>query len=121
MYPDSDRDAGGGKGSNCWRRVMNGRAAISYYISKDRVGLFVRSTRESTAEEVDKLLSPHAESLKKKLGVEVGPWPNEGTFLAASLEGVYTDEKSIKRLAKWLHERVDAYESALNRVAEDET
>lgn len=119
MFPDSERDSGGGKGSNRWRRVLDGRAVISYYLAKDRVGLFVRSSRDSVSEDVRKVLNPHAETLKGILGVEVGPWPNEGTFLAASIEGDYTDAKSIKRLASWLHEHVDAYEAALNNAVEE--
>lgn len=116
IFPDSERDQGGGKGSNRWRRVLGGRAVISYYLAKGRVGLFVRNDRASTSNEVDSLLKPHAETLRRTLGVEIGPWPNEGTFLGASIEGDYADEKAIKRLANWLHERVDAYEAAMNTI-----
>ncbi|PJK28318.1 hypothetical protein [Minwuia thermotolerans] len=92
---------------------------IALFVSKQRVGVFLRGRRGARAEETAAFLEPHAEWLASRLGVDMG---GEGRqqFFTTRLEADVTDRTQWDRLADWLTATAERYWPVVEELHADD-
>lgn len=102
--------------SSRWRSLTSINLAISMYVAKDGVGLFVRGPEKNAdgQDVVDSLL-PYADQLSNRLGVS---WRESGQsyFLVSHYSAATANVELWDELADWLHGKADTYEAALAEI-----
>ncbi len=102
--------------SSRWRELKSINLAISLYLGKEEVGVFVRGL-ENNANGVDVVNSflPYAEELSEQLGVD---WQRteKRYFLISKYPANTANRSQWDKLADWLHRQADCYEAALNEI-----
>lgn len=113
-HPGFGIDGDPGGVSSRWR-TSHPDIVISYFIAKDRVGLFLRGKHGEDASEARLKLEPIAPWLEEKLGIALDS-NRADHFFVTRCEGDYMQETDRARLADWLAEKVTLYEEALKAI-----
>ena len=118
-YPKIADDATSGANSNRWRKIESLDLIISSYLSKDGVGLFIRSRfgDESAHKTTYETLQRYEDILAERLGVPMGA--NEKYFFSSDYNADATDQSRWDELVDWLYEKTEAYEQALMTLEND--
>lgn len=114
-FPDTLKDGEPTKLSVSWRMCANETIAISYFLAKSEVGIFVRGLRGETIEDFEARFEPFAADLEASIS-PLRLRSRSGWFFLDTKSGDFTDNAQFDELAQWLHDRVDAYEAAINKV-----
>jgi hypothetical protein len=115
-YPKIAQDAVSGANSNRWREIKELGIAISSYVAKSRVGVFVRSNSGGAGTTaVYETLLPFAAEISQQLGVEMGHKDGD-YFFHAFHEADTSDRDRWNELVDWLYARTEAYERALRTL-----
>lgn len=112
LFPPKGDEEGPSKLSVNWRICCNGSIAVSYYLSSDRVGVFVRGLRGEAVEDFEERFQPIADRIQHSLKPEKLRTAN-GWFLPDSISGEFSDDTEFARLSQWLSARVDEYVAAI--------
>lgn len=102
--------------SSRWRCLTDIDLAISLYLGKEEVGIFVRGPeKNANGQDVIEGLIPYAEKLSERLGVS---WrQSEKGYFFANSHKAQTDNRELwDELTDWLHNEADRYETALNEI-----
>jgi len=107
-----------------WRSVPELHLVVAQFVSQHGVGVFVRGEKGANRDEVEHRLLPHAERLKKAVGVDEffvvdRGMPPSKYFFQKFKDFDSSTRKNWGRMADWLHREADAYEVALRRVMAD--
>jgi hypothetical protein len=113
------QDVVSGANSNRWREVKELGIAISSYLGKDGVGIYVRSNSGAadSATAVYHTLLPFADILSQRLGTELGD-PDGKYFFSATFKADTADRSRWADLTDWLYEKTETYEQALRTLGE---
>lgn len=105
------------KGSSSrWRSLTALDLAISLYVGKSEVGIFIRGPeKNANGQDVVDSLLPHAEQLNERLGV-VWRRSEQSYFFVNRYPAVTANRERWDELADWLHGQADAYELALTEI-----
>ncbi len=117
-YPANAGDGAPGGHSNMWRKTNGGEVIVSYYIAKDRVGVFIRGSSGVSADETADHLEPIVSQLADRLSAPFGP-SDYGYFCASSLSCDYSDTDQFEKVAAWLNERVTLYSATIDELLGD--
>lgn len=118
-YPKIGQDVVSGANSNRWREVKSLGVAISSYLAKNGVGIFIRSNtgEANSLSAVYDTLLPFAEVLSQQIGVEMGE-ADEKYLFSSVYEADTSDRSRWDELIDWLYEKTEAYEHALRTVGD---
>lgn len=107
--------------SSRWRQLEDLQLAISLYLGKNEVGLFVRGPQKNDngKDLVEKLL-PYSKQLSDRLGV-VWQQNSNGYCLQKSYKADTSQRDRWDELCSWLHKEADIYEATIREVVESET
>jgi len=91
---------------------------IVLFVSKKRVGVFIRGHRGVPVEETLGFLEPHHEMLERELGVSHGDGSRQ-QFFSTRLEADVTDRSEWDHLASWLTSTAKHYWAVLEKLHGD--
>jgi hypothetical protein len=118
-HPKIAQDVVSGANSNRWREVKELGIAISSYVGKDGLGIYVRSNSGAadSASAVYHTLLPFANTLRQRLGAELGD-PDDKYFFNATYQADTADRSRWAEWTDWLYEKTETYEQALRTLGE---
>lgn len=114
-YPEHANDGIGGASSTVWHQIRAKELVLSYYISKDGAGLFVRGEAQVPLETVLERLHPYSEHLKAEFGAPIQSGSPNGCFLSR-MNGDFTDPEQIAELAAWMDAKLKKYTQELIKI-----
>ena len=116
-YPKVAQDIVSGANSNRWREIKSLSIAISSYIAKNGVGIFVRGNTGNVDGSilVYETLLPYAEELGALLGVEMGQSDSK-TFFSLEHQADTSDRDKWDELVDWLNAKTELYEKVLREI-----
>jgi hypothetical protein len=97
-----------------WYRLESIDLVLSLFISKSKVGLFVRGRMGVSAEEVAERLEPHLTDLMKRTGPDSRV--NVNGCLISQFDGNPYEPELQDELIDWLYAAADRYKTALEEV-----
>ncbi len=103
-----------GASSQFWRYSDEYAYAISIYVAKTSVGLFVRGPRGEPAERFTLRLQPILSDIEAELHIPAGH-RTDGKFFAISRPFELKNKALWAEAADWLNAQADAYQQALER------
>ena len=118
-HPDHLRHGRADLTSNRWCEVQDWDVVVSYFLSKQGVGLFYRGQRGATHEEIYETLQPHAIDLEQATGAKMGAGGG-GHHFFQNLQVDATDEARWDELADWLHGKTEQYVNALQEAGKQD-
>ena len=110
-YPEDGVRPGHAR-SNTWHRLEGMDHTVSQFLAQGHVGVYLRGGESGDDAKICE------DALKADLSVEPNPHARESGHFAISTMSIDTNERANwQRMADWLHERLRAYRSALEKRA----
>lgn len=110
-YLPASEDFGGGAGANK-RRRFGDKLAVSYYLAKDAVGIYMTSLKNVDINEVIEILREEAPDIEDKIGLSMAA-DQSRHFFSKAFDCDFTDENQYPEIRDWLITEIENYTSAL--------
>ncbi len=121
LFPNELTHEAANATSSRWRQLEDLQLAISLYLGKDEVGLFVRGPqRNANGKDVVEKLLPYSEQLSDRLGV-VWQRHSNSYFWVKNYKADTSQRDRWDELCNWLHKEADIYEATIRDVIKTET
>ena len=114
-HPEDKKHGSAAAVSSMWRSLDDFGLAVTIFVGKKHVGVFIRGPRGADPQAILEHLAPHADRLEEVLGIALKESKN-GHFLVQSIDANNSDPSQWDMAADWLFKQANRYEAALKDI-----